>query len=185
VIASSTGGPEALRKIFSNLKGYRGPPILIVQHMPPIFTKQLAQLLAEHSGWTVKEAEEGELMQSNTAYLAPGDFHMVLRQRLGKYYLALSSADKVKSVRPSADVLFKSIAEFYRSQVWAFVLTGMGEDGLDGVRELKKHRARIFIQDQNSSIVWGMPGAIAKENLQNRVLDLNEIASLILKQEEL
>lgn len=185
LIGSSTGGPEALRKIFSGIKSYQGPPILIVQHMPPVFTLQLAKLLSGVSGIPVHEAKDSDIIKQGNVYIAPGDFHVVFKKHEnGEYKLLLTKTEKVKSVRPAADVLFKSVATEFEGPVWAFVLTGMGEDGLDGVKELKTKNTRVFIQDEASSIVWGMPGAIAKEGLQDKILNLDLISKFLIQQEE-
>jgi len=180
LIASSTGGPEALRRIFSELKGYEGPPMLLVQHMPPLFTAQLARMLSEYCGWPVREAKDLDVLRPNTAYLAPGDFHMVLKKTSAGYILGLTSGERVKSVRPAADVTFVSVAECFPDPVWTFVLTGMGDDGLDGAKALKAKGNKVFIQDQKTSVVWGMPGAIAKEGIHDQEFSLEQIAAFIM-----
>lgn len=181
LIGCSTGGPDALRFIFERLKEYKGPPILIVQHMPPMFTKQLATVLNRVSGLAIKEAEEGDVIEAGKCYIAPGDFHMCIKKASVGYSLTLNKNEKVKSVRPAVDVLFQSVSEVYKGKVIAFILTGMGEDGLDGCRKLKQsHNPQVIIQDQNSSVVWGMPGAIYANSLQSEVCNLEEIASAIL-----
>lgn len=182
LIGCSTGGPDALRYIFERLKGYQGPPILIVQHMPPMFTKQLATVLTRVSGLAIKEAEEGDVIENSKCYIAPGDFHMCLKKASIGYSLTLNKNEKVKSVRPAVDVLFQSVSEVYKGKLLAFILTGMGEDGLDGCRKLRQsHNPQIIIQDQNSSIVWGMPGSVFNHGLHNEVCSLEEISAAIMK----
>lgn len=181
LIGSSTGGPELLRRIFSELKEYKGPPILICQHMPPVFTEQLARMLSANCGWSVVEAKENMKIQKGKAYIAPGDFHMSLKLNENmEYILKLDQTEKVKSVRPAVDVLFASVAKTYGGKIAAFILTGMGEDGADGVRALKSARTTVLIQNEASSIVWGMPGAIHKDGLQDFILDASEISQVLL-----
>lgn len=179
VLGCSTGGPEALRNIFKNLVGYKGPPILIVQHMPPVFTEQLAKLLTTASGWSVKEAKEGDLLQKDICYIAPGDYHMKLVKGKDGYAIQLNQEEKVKSVRPAVDVLFKSVADNYIGQVLSIIMTGMGDDGLDGIKCLKQKGSQVVIQDKESSVVWGMPGAIFAANLFDSIVPLDEISKII------
>lgn len=182
-IGTSTGGPDALKKIFSQIKCSIKVPILIVQHMPPLFTKQLAIMLSNVSGVKVKEAEQGEVIKKGYAYIAPGDYHMRVSSSTdnSEVKILLDQGPKVCSVRPAVDILFKSVAQRYGELSWNFVLTGMGQDGLEGARELVKRHAKIFIQDKSSSTVWGMPGAIFEANLPSSILDLSQVVFTILK----
>jgi len=175
-IGCSTGGPEALTTIFKNITEKPTFPILIVQHMPPMFTRKLAEMLDKVSPVTVKEAQGGEKLENGVCYIAPGDYHMTLERDLS---LALNQDEKVCFVRPSVDVLFDSIAKNFRSQILSVVLTGMGEDGANGCVNLAERKAYQFIQDEESSIVWGMPGAVNKREVGAKILTLVEFGPLI------
>jgi two-component system, chemotaxis family, protein-glutamate methylesterase/glutaminase len=173
-IGSSTGGPDALRKIFQQLKSELKVPMLIVQHMPPVFTKQFSAMLAKISGLDVCEAEEEMKIEKSKVYLAPGNYHMTSKQ--GK--ISLHQGDKVCYVRPSFDVLIRSLQN-QRAPICYIVLTGMGDDGAEALLACKKPGDVVLIQDKESSVVWGMPGAIDSKKLQDCDLTLDEIASLI------
>ncbi len=177
VIGCSTGGPEALAKIFKGITQPLNASILIVQHMPPMFTEKLAEMLDKISPMTVVEAKDGMSISPNTCYIAPGDFHMTLENSK----IRLNQNEKVCFVRPSVDVLFKSLHKCQNLKIAAFVLTGMGEDGAAEVKGLKEKGVDIFIQDKESSIVWGMPGAIYKKYPDSKVLSLEEISLAISK----
>jgi two-component system chemotaxis response regulator CheB len=178
-IGSSTGGPEALKAVFSNLKGPFKFPIFMVQHMPPLFTTQLAMMLSKVSGLNVVEAKDGEIVSTNKIYLAPGDFHMKVVPKGNDLSIQLNQGDKVCYVRPAVNVLLDSLVELYGRKCPAIILTGMGEDGLNGAKKIKASGGKVFIQDKESSVVWGMPGAIAALNLQDETLTLAEIGKLI------
>jgi two-component system chemotaxis response regulator CheB len=176
VMTSSTGGPEALTKVFKNLKKGSNIPILLVQHMPPIFTAKLADMLSKISpGYTVLEAKGGEVPQPDHCYVAPGDYHMVLDSS-GK--LQLNQGEKVCFVRPAANCLFESVAQNFKQKVASFVLTGMGEDGAEGVEALSKQESYNFYQDQDSCTVWGMPAAVERSGL-GKCLELSHIPEVI------
>lgn len=176
VMASSTGGPEALSKVFRNLKGGQNVPILLVQHMPPIFTAKLADMLNRISaGYTVLEAKGGESLEPSHCYVAPGDYHMVLDSQ---GLIQLNKKEKDCFVRPAANCLFESVAQNFKQKVASFVLTGMGEDGARGVVELSKHESYNFYQDQGSCTVWGMPAAIERSGL-GKCLELSHIPEVI------
>jgi len=176
VIGCSTGGPEALTTIFRNITHKPSYPILLVQHMPPLFTKKLAEMLDKVSSVTVKEATGGERLENGVCYIAPGDYHMKLENDLT---VSLNQDEKVCFVRPAVDVLFNSVAKNFKSQVLSVILTGMGEDGADGCEKLKEYNAYQFIQDEESSIVWGMPGAVHRRNIGARVLNLEDFGPLL------
>lgn len=178
-IGSSTGGPEALKTLFSNLKGPFKFPIFMVQHMPPIFTTQLASMLAKVSGLQVVEAKDKEKVSSNKIYLAPGDFHMKVIKDGNDLFISLVQTEKVCYVRPSVNVLLDSLIEIYGRKCPAIILTGMGDDGLIASKKLKNLQGKIYIQNKETSVVWGMPGAIAALNLQDDTLDLIELSSLV------
>ncbi len=161
-IGSSTGGPNALEKMLVLLKGRSlNVPILIAQHMPPKFTEALAQRIEVISGHHCTEAKHGEIIKSGHIYVAPGDYHMSVEKRSdGNIYVRLDQGPKRNSVRPAVDNLFESLASNYAQYCTVFVLTGMGEDGLVGAQAIKSASGTVIIQDQASSTVWGMPGAI-------------------------
>jgi two-component system chemotaxis response regulator CheB len=176
VLGSSTGGPEALNTIFSKLNHELTVPILIAQHMPPVFTAKLAEMLNKLSPNTVQEAKQGERIKEGHVYIAPGDYHMEISRELT---ISLNKKEKVCFVRPSVDVLFESVSINYNDQIMSIILTGMGEDGANGCEKLKDNNAYQFIQDEKSCIVWGMPGAVHERNIGAQEIDLYQIADLI------
>ncbi len=179
VIGSSTGGPTALEKIFSGFSGPVSVPILIVQHMPPVFTEILARRLGELSGIPSSEAKSGEPVVANHIYVAPGDFHMVLESTQKGTRIALNQAPQRNSVRPAVDHLFESASAIYKSGCLAVVLTGMGEDGLVGAKAIREMGGPVVIQDKESSVVFGMPGAIYAADEYDQIGNLELISSLL------
>lgn len=177
-IASSTGGPDALKKIFAGLEKLP-VPILLVQHMPPVFTTQLAKGLDQISKIEVREAKVGDHLQPGVAYLAPGDFHMVIKKSAHGYEVGLNQDAKVCYVRPAADVTFESVASVFSGNVVGVVLTGMGSDGANGSVALKEKGAKMMIQDEDSSVVWGMPKAVLDKGAQDICLNPSEIINLL------
>jgi two-component system chemotaxis response regulator CheB len=177
VMASSTGGPEALSNIFRNLhKGASNVPILLVQHMPPVFTQKLAEMLTNISpGYEIKEGKPGDVLRDNTCYLAPGDYHMVMKPDLT---IDLNQNEKVCFVRPAANCLFETVAQNYPQQIASFVLTGMGDDGAEGVKVLNQKGCYNFYQDEASCTVFGMPAAVQRLGMAQEV-KLEEVAQLI------
>jgi two-component system, chemotaxis family, protein-glutamate methylesterase/glutaminase len=176
VIGVSTGGPEALSKLVPALTGPFSVPILCVQHMPPMFTKSLAESLSKKSKIPVVEANENEEFKPGTMYIAPGGRHMVVRLKEGKAIAGLNDEPPVNSCRPSVDVLFRSVAEIYGARgVLSIVLTGMGNDGCNGVRVLKRHGCYCITQSEASCVVYGMPRAVDEAGLSDRSLALDAI----------
>lgn len=176
VIASSTGGPAALEQIFSKIKGPFKVPVLIAQHMPPVFTQMLAKRLNDLTGVQAKEAEHDEPVLPNMIYVAPGNYHLrVARSGIG-FKLQTNQDAMRNSVRPCADYLFESTAELLGQQCVGVVLTGMGEDGRDGALAIKKCSGGVLIQNKESSIVFGMPGAVFDCGAYDEVGDLDFIA---------
>lgn len=180
LIGSSTGGPAALEEVLPKLPGNLFVPILLVQHMPPTFTTVLAERLDKLCPFPVHEAAEGMKVEPGHCYLAAGGYHMRLARGENGIHLTLDEGPKVKSCRPSVDVMFDSAAEVYGNRVMATVLTGMGDDGLDACTRLAQHNVDIVAQDEESSVVWGMPGAIARAGIATRILPLSEIPSVLL-----
>jgi two-component system chemotaxis response regulator CheB len=165
LVASSTGGPPALKLFLENLPPAFTLPILIVQHMPGTFTGMLAAHLSKTTGRKVVEAKDGERIENGVVYIAPGGWHMCVANRDGKTVIALDQTEPENWCRPAADKLFRSAAEVYGGRSLAVVLTGMGHDGLAGAKALSEKGASILAQDEASSVVWGMPGAVAEAGL--------------------
>ncbi len=181
-IGVSTGGPNALVDLVARLPKNFGAPIVVVQHMPAAFTKMLAERLQAESELTVCEAREGQVLQAGSVYVAPGGLHMALRRGdSGGDLVVLNDNEPESSCRPAVDVLFRSVAELYRERALAVVLTGMGQDGLRGSQAIKASGGTILVQDQATSVVWGMPGAIVNAGLAGAVLPIGEMAAGIIR----
>ena len=178
-IASSTGGPNALTSILPEISHDTNISILIVQHMPPLFTKQFALSLDQKTTYTACEATTGEIVAPNSILIAPGNYHMAVREWGGEKRIALHQGPLENGCRPSANVLFRSVAEIYGKRALGIVLTGMGKDGLEGVRVMKNQGATIVAQDKDSSVAWGMPRSVIEAELADFVLPLNEIAPTV------
>ena len=181
VIASSTGGPNALEVVLTKIPKLTRVPILIAQHMPATFTKYLAKRLQESIGITCREALNGELIRSDTIYIAPGDFHMRVATSTRGNAIILDQGPKLHSVRPAADHLFNSAADLYGSACFGMVLTGMGEDGLVGAIHIKERGGAIMIQNQESCAVWGMPAAVYHAEAYDAIGNLDECGSLLAR----
>jgi two-component system chemotaxis response regulator CheB len=182
VIGVSTGGPTALGTIVPTFPRDFPLPILIVQHMPPIFTKLLADRLQTTSQLQVEEASDGSPVENGRILIARGDYHMRIRSAKGQPVIGLDQGPPENSCRPAVDVLFNSVDEIYGGNTIAVILTGMGYDGLRGARALKARGAYVIAQDEASSVVWGMPGAVAEAGLADAVLPLDSIVPEILRQ---
>jgi two-component system, chemotaxis family, protein-glutamate methylesterase/glutaminase len=180
-IGVSTGGPAALAGLLAACPRDFPLPIVIVQHLPAFFTRLLAERLSLHGGLPVLEAKAGMTVRRGKALLAPGDFHLRLVRRGTEVEVALTQDPPEHSCRPAVDVLFRSLAETYGGAVIAVVLTGMGQDGLLGARLLKSLGASVLVQDRKTSVVWGMPGAIAEAQLADEVLPLDQILPAVLR----
>jgi two-component system chemotaxis response regulator CheB len=180
-IGSSTGGPNALAEVFAALPSSLPVPILIVQHMPPVFTKILAERLTKNSKVPTAEAIHGEPLAAGKAYIAPGDFHLVADRQGTSLFTSLNQDSLENSCRPAADPLFRSIASLFGPHCLAVVLTGMGQDGLRGCEMIAAGGGQIIVQDEASSVVWGMPGAVARAGLADKVLPISLIGSEIVR----
>lgn len=180
-IGTSTGGPNALADIFAAIPRDLPVPIVIVQHMPVLFTKMLAERLDKLRSVRFSEGTEGDVLEPGAAYLAPGGRHMAVMREAGTLRLRLNDGPPENSCRPAVDVLFRSVAAACGGSTLAVVLTGMGQDGLHGCRMLQECRAQIIAQDEASSVVWGMPGQVTQAGLAHRVLPLNAIAPEICR----
>ncbi|MEQ1884262.1 MAG: chemotaxis response regulator protein-glutamate methylesterase [Bryobacteraceae bacterium] len=181
VIGISTGGPTALGNILPQFPAHFPLPILIVQHMPPVFTRLLAERLHATCKLKVLEAAHGMKLEAGHAYIAPGDYHMRLRREGTNVIIALDQGPQESSCRPAVDVLFRSALEIYGANCIAAVLTGMGYDGLKGAVDLNAAGAYVIAQDEESSVVWGMPGAVVNAGVANAVLPLTGVVPHVLK----
>lgn len=179
-IGGSTGGPEALYALLSELPANFQVPVLIVQHMPPVFTKLLAERLTAKCQIRVDEGKTGDLLEPGQVWIAPGDYHLIVERDGTKVRLRTNQAPPENSCRPSVDVLFRSVARIYQDAVLAIVLTGMGQDGLHGCECIREVGGQVLVQDKASSVVWGMPGIVANAGLADRILPLDRMASEII-----
>ena len=179
VIGSSTGGPNALAELIDGLPSDLSVPIVVVQHMPPVLTRFLAKRLDSRTPLTVFEAGEGDLMRPGTIAIAPGDHHLELVRSRDGFRAVLTDAPPENSCRPSVDVLFRTAAKLAGPGVLAVVLTGMGQDGLQGCRAIWEAGGRIFTQRGDTCVVWGMPRVVEEAGLAHEVIPLPEIAGRI------
>jgi two-component system chemotaxis response regulator CheB len=180
-IGVSTGGPNALCEILPAIPKDFPVPIVIVQHMPPMFTKLLADRLDKQSQIRVHEGAVGDAVLPGNAYIAPGNYHMVVKRDGAKTVLALNQAPPENSCRPAVDVLFRSVVDLYGAGTLGVILTGMGQDGLRGCERIREANGQILAQDEESSVVWGMPGFVAKAGLADEILPLHQIALNIVR----
>ena len=182
-IGISTGGPNALARMMPMLPGDLGVPIVIVQHMPPVFTKSLANSLNAKCALTVKEAQDGEAIQANVVYIAPGGKQMKLVASADgtNRLIKITNDPPENSCKPSADYLFRSIADYYVGRATAVIMTGMGSDGTKGLQILKQKGTLIIGQNEESCVVYGMPKAPAELGLTDVVAPLDKIADEIVK----
>ena len=183
VIGVSTGGPTALGAILPELPAGFPLPVLVVQHMPPLFTRLLAERLHSTCRLPVEEASQGAPVDAGKILIAPGDFHLKVAARR-RSACALDQSPPLNSCRPAVDALFTSVGEVYGGAVIAVILTGMGQDGLRGAEILKAQGASVLAQDEASSVVWGMPGAVVNAGLADRVLPLDQVVPEILRRAE-
>jgi two-component system chemotaxis response regulator CheB len=182
LVGSSTGGPQALNAVL----GAIGPvidkaPVLIAQHMPPTFTTVLAEHLARTTGRSAAEAKHGEVIRAGRIYLAPGGFHMRVGRRAGDPVIIVDDGPRINSCRPAVDALFSSAAAVWGPWNLGLVLTGMGSDGARGAAQLVAAGGRVIVQDETSSVVWGMPGSVAQAGLASAVLPLAQIGPRVVQ----
>lgn len=178
-IGVSTGGPDALEKVLSDIPRGFSLPILITQHMPPVFTKMLAQRLSEKTGHAVVEAQHDQVIEPSTIAVAPGGFHLFVERQGVSVLTKLNEDPPENSCRPAVDPLFRSFASVYGRRSLGVVLTGMGSDGLEGCKALKAVGATVLVQDQESSVVWGMPSKVFGAGLADGVLPLSDVGHTI------
>ncbi len=174
-IGVSTGGPNALMELIPTLPSNLPVPIVIVQHMPPVFTKNLAIRLDGLSKISVHEAKAGDILEPGGAWLAPGGYHMILNRNENQVIVNTNQNPKEEGCRPAVNVLFRSVADVYRGNTLAVILTGMGKDGLEGSQRIINEGGTLLAQDEESSVVWGMPGAVTKAGLPEKVVSLNQM----------
>lgn len=175
-IGSSTGGPEALLALMKELNGSVDVPVVITQHMPPTFTTILAEHIGRASGKKCAEAVDGEPVLPGRIFVAPGDYHMTVALENGEKVIRLNQDPPVNFCRPAVDMMLTSLAQTYGRNVLAVILTGMGHDGLDGGRAVTDADGIVIAQDEATSVIWGMPGAVAQAGLCSAVLPIDRIA---------
>jgi two-component system chemotaxis response regulator CheB len=177
LIGASTGGPQALNAIVSQIGGLIDrAPVLITQHMPPTFTTILAEHLGRSTNRPTREAVDGEEINAGTVYLAPGGKHMTVERRNNIAVIAINDGPLINFCKPAVDPLFSSAAKLWGPKALALVLTGMGSDGLFGAQDIVAAGGHVLAQDEATSVVWGMPGQVAQNGLCSAVLPLDHIA---------
>ena len=181
ILGTSTGGPVALQKVLTGLPATFPLPILLVQHMPASFTPAFAERLNKLSGISIKEACDGDHLQKGWAYLAPGGKQMLVEDQRGSQVIRIVESSPGQTYKPSVDVTFGSAAKLFSGDVLAVVMTGMGADGREGARMLKNHGSTVWAQDKETSVIYGMPAAIAEANLADNILALDAIASALME----
>ncbi|UWZ35640.1 chemotaxis-specific protein-glutamate methyltransferase CheB [Dactylosporangium roseum] len=179
-IGCSTGGPDALTTVVRALPASLPVPVVVVQHMPPVFTKMFAERLDRTAALNVVEATGDMIVKAGTVYIAPGDFHLEVYRRGAEVVTKLNTGPPENFCRPAVDVLFRSVGRVYGGATLAIVLTGMGQDGKRGAEQLRSAGAEIVAQDEATSVVWGMPGAVAQAGLAHAVLPLGDIANHLI-----
>jgi two-component system chemotaxis response regulator CheB len=177
--AISTGGPSALIEIVAALSVDIDVPIFITQHMPPMFTKFLAERLTARGTLPAHEVEDGMIAKPGNIYIAPGNYHLEVARKDAEVVVGLSQAPHENSCRPSADVMFRSLASAYGPRLLSIVMTGMGQDGKKGCEYVKSHGGTVVAQDEASSLVWGMPRAVISAGLHDAIVPLSGMATLI------
>jgi two-component system chemotaxis response regulator CheB len=155
--------------------------MLVVQHMPPVFTKLLADRLATRSSLPVVEGSAGDELRPGKIWIAPGNYHMALEKTANGARIGLNQEPPENSCRPAVDVLFRSVTEIYGAATLGVVLTGMGQDGLRGCEHIREAGGRVLVQDEASSVVWGMPGFVARAGLADKQLPLSQLAGEIVR----
>ncbi len=184
-IGASTGGPNAIAEVLADLPATISVPILIVVHMPPAFTPIYAKRLNRSSRLDVQEARDGDVLEPGQVWLAPGDYHMTLSRKLDRVQIVLNQDPPENFCRPAVDALLRSVDRVYRGRALAVLMTGMGEDGLRGAEIMHAQGAQIIAQDEESSVVWGMAGAVARAGIAGKIVPLPEIANEIVRHTEI
>jgi two-component system chemotaxis response regulator CheB len=179
-IGASTGGPKALTTLLAALPGSLPVPVVIVQHMPPLFTRLLADRLSAKSSLRVREASNGDPVAPGEVLVAPGDLHMVVEGTEPVPHVRTYTGPPENSCRPSVDPLFRSVAQAFGPHALGVVLTGMGRDGLRGSEAIRQAGGQIVVQDEATSVVWGMPGFVARAGLADAVVPIHAMAREIM-----
>jgi two-component system chemotaxis response regulator CheB len=181
-VASSTGGPQALVELFKGLAGKLDRvPVFVTQHMPPSFTTILAQNISKVAGIPCHEAVDGEIVKPGVIYVAPGHFHLIAEAAAGGIIVRITQSPPENFCRPSADPMFRSLAAIYGRKLLGVVLTGMGSDGKVGAEQIVASGGQILAQDEETSVVWGMPRAVAEAKLAKAVLPLPQLPLYIMR----
>ncbi len=181
VLGTSTGGPVALQKVLTSLPATFPLPILLVQHMPASFTPAFAERLNKLCGISIKEACDGDHLQKGWAYLAPGGKQMLVEDQRGAQVIRIVESQPGQTYKPSVDITFGSASKLFAADVLAVVMTGMGADGREGAKMLKSHGSTVWAQDKETSVIYGMPAAIAEAGLADNILALDAIASALME----
>lgn len=181
VIGASTGGTRAILDVMQDMPLDTPAAFLIIQHMPKGFTKSFAERLAWRSAIKTKEAEEGDMVLAGKAFVAPAGSHMFLEKQRGQLKIKLNQDAPVNFVRPSVDITMASCAGVFGKDVIGVVLTGMGKDGLDGAKRIKEKGGAVIVQDEESSVVWGMPRVVYEAGLADKILPLSKISAAIIQ----
>lgn len=180
-IGSSTGGPQALFKLFKSIRPVIGVPVVVTQHMPPTFTRMLAEHIAKAGVWTCTEAQDREVLEPNHAYVAPGDYHMEIVDGPSGAAIRVNQDPHENYCRPAVDPMLRSLTKTFGSRVLTVILTGMGSDGLKGGKMVTDAGGTLFAQDEQTSVVWGMPGAVATAGLCSAVMPIEKLGAKIME----
>ena len=180
-IGTSTGGPNALTALIPQLPADFPVPIVIVQHMPPLFTRLFAERLNTLTRLEVREGKEGQKLRRGQVWIAPGDHHMTVARKGTEIVLGINHDPQENSCRPAVDALFRSVAQAYGANVLAVVLTGMGTDGTRGAAVIREAGGEVIVQDEASSVVWGMPGSVVAASLADRIYPLGGIGREVVR----
>lgn len=180
-IGTSTGGPRALQEVLTRLPGNLPCPTIVVQHMPPGFTRSLAERLNTLCALTVKEAEDNDRLVAGTVFVAPGDYHMTIRRDSGGVFVKLNKEPAIGGLRPAVDPMMLSVSEVYGARTVGVILTGMGHDGAIGIKAIKKLQGLTIAEDQSTSVVFGMPKAAIEAGAIDTILPLPQVADGILQ----
>jgi two-component system chemotaxis response regulator CheB len=180
-IGCSTGGPNALADVIPEIPGDFPVPIVVTQHMPPVFTRLMAERLDSQCPLAVREGEAGASLEPGTVWIAPGNHHMTLAKGTSGVTISLNQNQRENSCRPAVDPMMRSVVEVYRGNVLAVIMTGMGHDGLSGCEAVHDAGGHIIVQDEATSVVWGMPGFVAKAKLAEKEVPLGRMATEIVR----
>jgi two-component system chemotaxis response regulator CheB len=181
-IGSSTGGLQALTKLFEGLRNCTiDIPVVITQHLPENFDTSFCEKITKISGRECIIAQEGDELKAGTIYFAPSEKHLTFRKYEGKVKIYIDDSPPVNFCKPAVDPMFKSLAKIYGKNTFAIILTGIGNDGLEGAKEIAEQGGTVISQDKETSVVWGMPAAVAKAGICNAILPIDKIADFIIE----